>query len=66
MNLTIQARIFNNIKHHHEIGLKYGERFFAFVTMLPLETKASIGSTIKENQILYCRKFSAFVVAVIN
>ena len=34
--------------------------------MLGLEAKVSICSTIKENLFLYCRKFSAFAVAIIN
>ena len=34
--------------------------------MLGCEVKASIFSAIKKHLILYCRKFSAFVVAVIN
>ena len=66
MDVTIQTRIFNNVKHRHAICLKFGDRFFTSLTMLVLEARASICSTFKENLILYCRKFSAFVVAVIN
>ena len=66
MELTIQTRIFNNIKYRHAICLKFGYNFFISLTMLELEVKASICSTIEENLILYCRKFSAFVVDVIN
>ena len=66
MDLTIHMRIYNNVKRRHAICLKLGYRFFASLTMLVLEAKANIGSAIKENLILYCRKFSAFVVTIIN
>ena len=66
MGLTIQMKIFNNVKHRHTICLKLGDIFFTFLAMLGCEAKASTGLAINENLILYCRKFSAFVVAVIN
>ena len=58
-------RIIYNVKHRYVIRMKFGDKFLTFLTNLVLETKASICSTIKENMLLYCRKFSAFAVVVI-
>ena len=66
MNLTIRRAIFNNVKHHHAVCLKFGDRFFTSLTMLGVQAKASIFSKIKENLPLYCRQYSAFVIAVIT
>ena len=64
--LTIHMRMFINVKHRHAICLKFGDRIFTFPTILGLESKGNICSTIKENLISYCRKFSEFFVAVVN
>ena len=55
-----------NIKHLYVIRLKFGDKFLNSVTKSVLEVKASTCSAIKENLLLYCRKFSAFVVVVIT
>ena len=59
-------RIIYNVRHRHKIRLKSGDKFLTFLTKLVLVGKTSICSTIKENLLLYCRKFSAFAVAVIT
>ena len=66
MDLTLKMKLFNKVKHRHAIWLKLGDRFFTSLTMLRCEAIASICSVIKENLILYCRKFPVFVVVVIN
>ena len=58
-------RVIYNVKRRYAIRLKFEDKFLTFLTKLVLEPKASICSTIKENLLLYCRKFSAFVVVVI-
>ena len=59
-------RIFNSLKYNHAIYLKFGHIPLTSLTMLGLEEKAGICSSIKENLILNSRKFSAFVIAVLN
>ena len=66
MDLSIQMGIINYVKHRHTICLKFGGRFFTSLSMLGLEEKARICSAIKENLSLYCSRFTAFGVAVIN
>ena len=58
-------RITHNVKYCHTIQLKFGDKLLISLTKIVLEAKASICSTIKENLLLYCHKFSAFVVVVI-
>ena len=65
MDLTMRMTISNNVKYSYAICLKFKDRFFNSLTMLALQAKASICSTIKENLSLHCRKFSAFVISVI-
>ena len=65
MNLSIRIEIIFNVGHCYVIRLKYGDKCLTFLTKLVLKGKASICSTIKENLLLYCRKFSVFVVVVI-
>ena len=65
MNLSTQMKVIYNVKHRYAIRLKFGEKFLTSLTKLVLPVKASICSTVEENLLLYCCKFSAFVVAVI-
>ena len=65
MDLSSRMRLIYNVRHCYLICLKFGDKLLTFLTMLVLEGKASICSTIKENALLYCRKFSVFVVVVI-
>ena len=51
--LTIQMRIFKNVKFRHTMCLKFGDRFFISPIMLGIEQKGSMSSTIKENVTVY-------------
>ena len=64
MDLSIQMKTFYNVGHCYAIRLKLGDKFLTFLIKLVFKGEASICSTIKENLLLYCRKFSAFIVVV--
>ena len=66
MDLSIRKRMMMyNVKHHSGIRLKFGDKFLTFAIQLVPEAKASICSLINKNLLLYCGKFSTFVVVVI-
>ena len=65
MDLSIRMRVMYNVKDCYAIRLKFGDKLLTSLIKLLLEAKVTICSTIKENLLLYCRKFSAFVVVVI-
>ena len=65
MALTFRMRKRNSIKHPDAVSLKFGGRFFTSLIMLGLQSKSTVSSTIKENNLRYCRKFFEFVAAVI-
>ena len=58
-------RIMCNTKHRHAVGLKFDDKFLTSLSKLVLKAKVNICSTIKENLLLYCRKFSAIAVVII-
>ena len=64
VDLAIQIKVSNNVKHSHAIFFKFGDRL-TFEDKR-LESKASLYSTLKENLILYCCKFLTFVVVITN
>ena len=65
MDVSVRMRIIYNVRHRYAVRLKFGDKFLTFLTKLVFEGKASICSATKENLLLYCRKFSGFVVVVI-
>ena len=56
--VSVRMRVMYNVKHRHAIRLKFRAKFLTSLIKLVLEAEASICSTIKENLLLYCRKFS--------
>ena len=40
MDLTIQIKIFSNVKRRHAICLKFGDKFFTFLTMVRVWSKS--------------------------
>ena len=65
MDPAIRIRIIYNVKNFYAIHFKFGDKFLTSLNKLILEVNTSICSTIKENLLLYCPQFSAFVMAVI-
>ena len=64
MDLPIRMTIIYNKIHPDAICLKIGGNFLTSLTNRVLKVKASICSTIKENLLLHCCKFSVFVSIV--
>ena len=52
-----RMRIISNEKYNYAIRLKFVGTFVTFSTKIVLQVKASTCSTIKENLLLYCRRF---------
>ena len=48
MGLTIQMRVFNNVKQRDVIYLKFGDKFFTSLNLSGPELKDSISTTIKK------------------
>ena len=58
-------RIIYNAKHRYAIRLRFGNKFLTSLTKLVLKVRVSIYFRIKENLLLFCNEFLAFVVIVI-
>ena len=66
MDLSIRMRIIYNVKHGYAICLKFGVKLVNSLTKSVLEARSeSQYLKNKENLLLYCWKFSAFVVVVV-
>ena len=57
-------RIIYNVKRRYAIRMEIGDKFLTSLTKLVKSKPASF--KIKENRLLHCHKFLAFVVVVIN
>ena len=57
-------RVIYKVKHRYAVCLKFGDKFLTYLTKFVLGAKDSICSTVKENLLLYCRKFLVFVAVV--
>ena len=66
IDLPIRMRIIYNLKKCYAIHFKFGEKVLRSLNKLVFVAKDSICSLFKENLLLYCSKFSAFVIAIIN
>ena len=66
IDFPIRTRVIYNLKHRYAIRSKFGNKFLTSLFKLVLEVKGSMYSTIQENLLLYCRKFSPFVVVLIS
>ena len=64
-HLLIIILLLYNVKHRYAIRMKSAGKLLTCPSKLSLEKKARICSAIKENLLLYCRKFSVFFAVVI-
>ena len=65
MDLSIQMKTVNGVKHRHVICVKLGNIFLTYLTKLALQAKASIWSTNRATILSNCRNFLAFAKVII-
>ena len=65
MDLSLRMRLIYKVKHRCAIRLKVVDQFVTCQIDLVPKVKVCILSMIKENLLLCCRMFSAFVVIVL-